>query len=54
MIVYDISDRQSFVDAVNYWYGEIRNSCPPDTQILLVGNKCDLVDKRMVSEDELQ
>lgn len=51
MIVFDISDHQSFLDAVNYWYGEIRSSCPPETQILLVGNKCDLADKRQVSTD---
>lgn len=29
MIVFDIADKQSFEDAVNYWYGEIRTSCPP-------------------------
>ena len=42
MIIFDITDKQSFDDAVNYWYGEIKMSCPSETQILLVGNKCDL------------
>ena len=37
MIVFDITDRTSFEDAINYWYNEIRNSCPPNTQLLLVG-----------------
>jgi hypothetical protein len=27
----------SFDDAINYWYGEIKNSCPPNTPLLLVG-----------------
>lgn len=49
MIVFDITDKQSFEDATNYWYAEIKNSCPPETQILLVGNKCDLADGRAVS-----
>jgi Ras-related protein Rab-1A len=54
MIVFDILDKQSFEDAVNYWYGEIRNSCPPETQILLVGNKNDMADKRVVSTETVQ
>jgi GTPase SAR1 family protein len=49
MIVFDITDKQSFDDAINYWYGEIRASCPPETQVLLVGNKHDLLDKRVVT-----
>ena len=54
MIVYDITDRQSFEDACEYWYSEIRNSCPPETQILLVGNKCDLDSTRKVTREEVQ
>lgn len=49
MIVFDITDKGSFEDAIHYWFTEIKNSCPPNTQILLVGiyvfnkgNKCDL------------
>jgi GTPase SAR1 family protein len=49
MIVFDLSDHQSFADATSYWYEEVRTSCPPDTQILLVGNKCDLQSKRAVT-----
>ena len=42
MIVFDITDHQSFADATNYWFQEIKTSCPPEIQILLVGNKSDL------------
>lgn len=54
MIVFDISDQQSFQDAIHYWFGEIRNSCPPETQVLLVGNKCDLADRRTVATNEIE
>lgn len=54
MIVFDITDKQSFEDAVTYWYTEIKNSCPPETQILLVGNKCDLEDNRVVRPEDIQ
>ena len=54
MIVFDISDQQSFQDAIHYWYGEIRNSCPPETQVLLVGNKCDLAERRVVTTSEIE
>jgi len=54
MIVFDITDKQSFSDATNYWFAEINTSCPPETQILLVGNKHDLDANRMVSREEVQ
>lgn len=28
MIVFDITDKQSFEDATNYWFAEINTSCP--------------------------
>jgi GTPase SAR1 family protein len=40
MIVFDITERQSFDDAINYWFNEIRSSCPANTQLLLVGKYC--------------
>jgi GTPase SAR1 family protein len=54
MIVFDITDKQSFEDAISYWHTEIKNSCPPETQILLVGNKCDLEDNRVVRAQDIQ
>ena len=54
LIVFDITDKQSFEDATNYWYAEIRNSCPSETQILLVGNKWDLENGRAVSVEDVQ
>jgi GTPase SAR1 family protein len=54
MIVFDITDKQSFHDATTYWYAEIKNSCPSETQILLVGNKCDLDMNRAVTMETVQ
>ena len=48
MIVFDITDEQSYKDTTGYWFEEIRNSCPPQTQILLVGNKSDLQHMRKI------
>lgn len=52
--MFDLTDRQSYDDAVNYWYGEAKAASNPDTRILLVGNKCDLADKRAVTGEEVE
>ena len=54
MIVFDITDKQSFEDATNYWFSEIKTSCPVETQVLLVGNKCDLDSSRAVTVEDVQ
>jgi GTPase SAR1 family protein len=51
--VYDITNKASFNDAVKYWYAEIKSQCPPDTDVLLVGNKADLESLREVSKEEV-
>jgi GTPase SAR1 family protein len=53
MIVFDITDEQSYQDAVNYWFQEIKQSCSSLTQILLIGNKSDLSEERKVSRGEI-
>ena len=53
MIVFDITDPQSYEDAVGYWFEEIKNSCPPQTQILLVGNKSDLENQRKIPRETI-
>jgi GTPase SAR1 family protein len=54
MIVFDITDLQSFYDATGYWFEEIRQSCPQETKILLVGNKSDLEELRKVSIESIE
>jgi len=45
MIVYDVTNRESFVHVRN-WLDEINNYAQKNVNILLVGNKNDLEDKR--------
>lgn len=51
-IVYDITNRESFVNAENFWLKQVKTFCPLDVEIYLFGNKVDLEDKRTVSTEE--
>nr|CAI44552.1 rab_A61 [Paramecium tetraurelia] len=51
IIVYDITDRESF-DSVKMWMSEIDKYAQEDVIRMLVGNKCDVDDKRAVSYEE--
>lgn len=47
ILVYDITDQATF-DNVKQWLGEIERYACDNVNKLLVGNKCDLVNKRVV------
>mmetsp|Transcript_27708 Transcript_27708/g.76669 ORF Transcript_27708/g.76669 Transcript_27708/m.76669 type:complete len:213 (-) Transcript_27708:208-846(-) len=51
LCVYDITRRRSF-DNVERWLQELREYAEPQTAVVLVGNKCDLRDRRVVATDE--
>lgn len=51
ILVYDITDRQSFKDVEN-WLSEVSKHASENIVKLLVGNKCDLEGQRQVSTDE--
>jgi len=51
IIVYDISDRESF-DNVKQWLNEIDRYACENVNKLLVGNKCDMDSKRQVDFEE--
>ncbi|KAH1149573.1 hypothetical protein GLYMA_16G021800v4 [Glycine max] len=51
MLVYDITKRQSF-DHVARWVEELRAHADSSIVIMLVGNKADLVDQRMVPTED--
>jgi len=53
IVVYDVTDRVSFKNATS-WMQEIEKYAKPGTRRLLVGNKCDMVSKRVVSREEGQ
>ena len=51
LVVYDISSRDSF-NNVSTWIEDCKNQSPKTIFMVLVGNKCDLYDKRQVSIEE--
>ena len=51
LVVYDISSRDSF-EHVTSWIEDCKNQSPKTIFMVLVGNKCDLNDKRQVSVEE--
>jgi Ras-related protein Rab-1A len=51
MVLYDVTDRETF-DNVKHWLEEIDTNSGPTVEKLLVGNKCDLASKRMVTFDQ--
>ncbi|KAG1054111.1 hypothetical protein G6F43_003856 [Rhizopus delemar] len=51
VIVYDISNRQSFINT-SKWIDDVRAERGEDVIIVLVGNKSDLSDKREVTTDD--
>lgn len=53
VLTYDISNRPSF-DHVIGWMRDIKTRAPPDCDIVLCGNKCDLDNDRVVSTEEGQ
>ncbi|XP_054805759.1 ras-related protein RABA5e-like [Prosopis cineraria] len=51
LIVYDITRRTTF-ESVGRWLDELKTHCDTSVAMMLVGNKCDLVDIRNVSVEE--
>ena len=48
----DISDKYSFDQLKDYFIETIKEKCKKNIQIILLGNKTDLEDKRQVSPEE--
>lgn len=51
MLVYDITNKESF-ESLGYWLSEVANFAPEDIKVMVVGNKCDLVEERVVTKEE--
>ena len=52
LLVYDISNRQSFEECKTYYNEMIKKDCPNNVKIIVLGNKTDLEDKREVPLSE--
>lgn len=51
VLVYDVTNRESFLD-IEKWQKEIEKYAKSNVIRILIGNKCDLMEKREVSEQE--
>lgn len=50
MIIYDVTDRQSFIE-VEGWIKTIHECVPTDIPIIIIGNKIDLDTKSITTEE---
>jgi Ras-related protein Rab-6A len=51
LIVFDVTNRKTLA-CVDYWADEVHKANADDFFIVLVGNKCDLQQKRQISVEE--
>jgi len=52
-LVYDITDEKTF-DNIKTWIRNIEDNAAPDVDKMILGNKCDLNEKRQVSKEKGQ
>ena len=52
LLVFDISNKESFNKIKNVYVQKIKDNCKIGTQIILLGNKTDLNEERQVSQEE--
>lgn len=52
-VIYDVTDRESFTN-VERWLGEIDKHAPINITKVLIGNKSDMIDRRVISTKEGQ
>ena len=49
MLVYDVTNSKSF-DNIAKWLRNIQEHSNPDVEKMILGNKCDMEDRRVVSK----
>ena len=52
LLVYDITDEYSFDEIKDYFNDRIKELCKENIQVILLGNKTDLEDKRKIPSEE--
>jgi GTPase SAR1 family protein len=52
ILVYDVTDRTSFDNLSKYWLPKISENADSNIELVLIGNKTDLINDRQVSEEE--
>ena len=54
ILVYDVTDRKSFENLSQYWLPKISEKADSDIELVIVGNKTDLINERKVHEEEIK
>ena len=52
LLVYDITNEDSFNAIESFYVKEINNNCKKDIIVILLGNKTDLIDVRVISQKD--
>ena len=52
ILVYDVTNKNSFESMKNFWYGQIQDFGSKNIILGVAGNKCDMYDKEEVNESE--
>jgi small GTP-binding protein len=52
LLVYDITEKDSFEEIKNFFNKKIKEICKPDIPVILLGNKTDLESKRQVPSED--
>ena len=52
LLVYDVTNKNSFNECKDYFNEKIQENCKENIQVILLGNKTDLVNQREVTPDE--
>ena len=51
LLVYDVTDEKSF-NNIRTWYANVEQHASEGVNKILIGNKCDMDDKRVISEEQ--
>ena len=52
VLVYSITNKESFETLKNYWYQEVKSTAYPDVILAVVGNKHDLYNQSQIPDEE--
>ncbi len=52
ILVYDITEKETFNAVKDYWYEQIKLNSANDVILGLAGNKCDLYENEVITEEE--
>ena len=54
MLVFDLCDESAISNMKQHWIPKVLKSADPNVELLLVGNKSDLVNDRLIEQDQIE